>query len=116
MDAEQGLRVTSSSALRTLTEDPFSSHPSKCCPSVSQRSGIRRDMLYSVLIAMGQQGSISRVAEVGHGTRKGMWLRLEFRSRSETQQGHAGPSQRTLGGEAGNLELIQTQNRALELK
>lgn len=112
----RGSRVTSFSALRTLTEVPVSSHQSECCPRVSQRSGIRRDVLYSVPIGMEHQRSLSLDEEVGLGTGKGMLLRLEFRSRSETEQGYAGPSQRVFGSETENLELIQTQKRALRLK
>lgn len=65
---------------------------------------------------MGHQGSVSWVEELGQGAGKGTWLRLELRSRSGTQQGHAETSQRAPGSETGNLEVIQAQNRALKMK
>lgn len=102
MVSEQELRVASFSALEPQQKPPF---PLTQARVVSQRSGIRRDKLFSALIAMGHQGSVSWDEEVGQRGGKGMWFRLELRSRSGTEQGHGGPSQRALGSEMGDLDL-----------
>lgn len=76
---------------------PPSLYPSRSSPSASQRSGIRRDKLFSALIAMGHDGFVSWDKEVGQGAGTDMWMGMELRSMWGMQQGHAGPSQRAAG-------------------